>query len=194
MRRAQVWVAVLVSVGAVACAKPSIVPPDPPIEETYVIGANDTLYIQTWKMPELTLQVPVRPDGKISMPLLDDVVAEGLTPEELKEVLTASLAEFVSAPDVTIIVQGTASYSASIVGDGIVRKGPIPLRRDTTIMEAIAMQSGFTQFASRKDIIVLRKEEDGLKTYRFNYDAYVSGKEQGTNFLIRPGDTIVVSD
>ena len=179
---------------AVACAKPSVVPPDEPVPETYVIGATDQLLIHVWKIPELNVGVPVRPDGKISMPLIDDVQAEGLTPEELKEVITASLAEFVTAPDVTVIVQGTNSYSASVMGDGIARKGRVPLSRDTTIVEVIASMNGFTQFASTKDIKVLRKTETGVEEYRFNYDWFVSGKEKNSNFLIKPGDTIVVSD
>lgn len=177
-----------------ACAKPSIVPPDEPVPETYVIGATDQLFIHIWKVPDLNQSAEVRPDGKISIPLIDDVQAEGLTPEELKDVITTSLAEFITAPDVTVIVQRTNSYAASIMGDGIARKGRLPLQRNTTIVDAIAQMNGFTQFASTDDIKVIRKTPEGLREYRFNYDWYVSGKETDSNFLIKPGDTIVVSD
>ncbi|MCZ6464076.1 MAG: polysaccharide biosynthesis/export family protein, partial [Proteobacteria bacterium] len=99
-----------------------------------MIGAMDQIAVSVWKNPELSLTVPVRIDGKISLPLLDDVQAQGLTPEELKEVVTQLLGEFVSAPDVTVIVTGMNSKSVSMMGEGIVRKGPIQLRRDTSIL------------------------------------------------------------
>ncbi|MCZ6748697.1 MAG: polysaccharide biosynthesis/export family protein [SAR324 cluster bacterium] len=190
------WVAPLAWLWVAACSSAPIVPPDSqmPSKETYVIGAMDQIAVSVWKNPELSLTVPVRIDGKISLPLLDDVQAEGLTPEELKEVVTQLLGEFVSAPDVTVIVLGMNSKSVSMMGEGIVRKGPIQLRRDTTILEAIAQSGGFTVYANSKKVLVLRKTDEGLVEYRFNYDAYISGKAPDSNFLLKPGDTILVSD
>lgn len=191
------WGAPLVAwLSMTACSSPPIVPPDShvPSKETYVIGAMDQVAVSVWRNPELSLTVPVRIDGKISLPLLDDVQAEGLTPEELKEVVTQLLGEFVSAPDVTVIVLGMNSKYASMMGEGIVRKGPIQLRRDMTILEAIAQSGGFTVYGKKDRVLVLRKTNEGLKEYRFNYDAYISGKAPNSNFLLKPGDTIVVSD
>lgn len=188
--------AALALLAGFACAQPPIVPADAgtPEKATYVIGPTDQLRIAVWKNPELTVTVPVRTDGKISVPLLDDVQAEGLTPEELKEVITTSLAEYVKAPDVTIVVTQMNSHTASVLGNGIVRKGLVPLQRDTTVLEAIAVMGGFTQFADKGNILVLRKTEGKTREYRFNYDAFVAGKAPGSNFLLRPGDTIVVPD
>ena len=152
-----------------------------------MIGATDQIAVSVWKNPELSLNVPVRIDGKISLPLIDDVQSEGLTPEELKEVVTQLLGEFVSAPDVTVIVLGMNSKSVSMMGEGIVRKGTIQLRRDTTILEAIAQNGGFTVYANTKKVLVLRKTDEGLVEYRFNYDAYISGKAPDSNFLLKPG-------
>jgi polysaccharide export outer membrane protein len=173
--------------------------PLPPAEENipatgdYMIGVSDRLTINVWKMPELSITVPVRNDGKISVALLDDVQAAGLTPEELKEVITQSLREYVSAPDVTVIVTEMNSKTAAVIGE-VGRSGLVPLQRDTRVLDAIALMGGFTPYARSRAVRVLRRTPDGVVEYGFNYDAYVRGKAPGANFLIKPGDTIVVPD
>jgi polysaccharide export outer membrane protein len=173
----------------------SLPPPEPPPgeREPYVIGVTDSLRITVWKVPELSLEVPVRPDGAISVPLLDDVQAEGLTPDELKEVITAALAEYITAPDVTVIVTQMNSRSVAVMG-AVGRSGIIPLRRNMRVLDAIATMGGFNPFAKRNSVKVLRPVEGGLVEYRFNYGAFLAGKAPESNLLLQPGDTIVVPD
>jgi len=180
---------------AVACSAPPAFPPDTGagVREPYVIGVTDTLMVTIWKNPELGGQVVVRSDGKISVPLLDDVQAEGLTPEELKEVITEALSEYVANPDVTIIVTGMNSNSISVMG-GVVRSGEMPLQRETRVLQAIARSGGFTTWAKKNKVRILRPTQEGLKEYRFDYRAYLAGKAPGTNLVLLPGDTIVVPD
>jgi len=189
------WLFVLAC--ATACTGVGSPPPpeDVPGErEEYVIGIPDVLRIVVWKNPDLSVEVPVRRDGKISVPLVDDVQAEGLTPQELKEVLTEALAEFVTAPDVTVVVQEMNSHTVTVVG-GVQRSGQISLSRQMRVVEAIATMGGFTPFA-RKDRIKIIRDEGGGKTieYGFNYGAYTAGKAPESNLLLRPGDTIIVPE
>lgn len=162
--------------------------------EEYVIGVSDVLQIVVWRNPELSVEVPVRRDGKISVPLVDDVQAEGLTPEELKEVLTEALAEFVTAPDVTVVVQQTNSQTVTVVG-GVVRSGQVGLTRQMRVLEAIATMGGFGPFARKDAIRIIRPMPDGTTVeYGFNYGAYSRGKAPDSNFLLQPGDTIIVPE
>jgi polysaccharide export outer membrane protein len=180
----------------VACASRAVPPPpepDPMNLEEYVIGPADSLRIEVWKNSELSATVPVRPDGKISLPLLDDVQASGLTPLELKEVLTQSLREYVENPDVTVVVAEVSSPLIYLLG-GVARQGPIPLTRNLRVLDAISHAGGFSQFADRSDVRVLRRTTNGLVEYRFDYDAYLDGDAPESNFLLQPGDTIVVPD
>lgn len=172
-------------------------PPDPnPLErETYVIGVRDMLRIRVWKNPELAVDVVVRMDGKISVPLVDDVQAEGLEPMELKEVLTRELSEYIAAPDVTVIVAQMNSQFVSLLGDGARRNMRVPLSLHLRVLEAIAMAGGFTAFADTDNIRIVRRQEDGSEVeYRFNYDAYIKGRAPGTNIVLQNGDTIIVPD
>jgi polysaccharide export outer membrane protein len=162
--------------------------------EDYQIGVTDVLLISVWRNPELTVEVPVRADGMISVPLIDDVPAEGLTPAELKEVITRELAEFVAAPDVTVILKQMNSRFVSVIGE-VAQTTRVPLTRDLRVLEAIAQVGGFTPFADRGDIRVVRRQADGSEVeYRFDYDAYIKGSAPGTNLVLRPGDTIIVPD
>jgi len=183
---------------AVACGgrAPSPPPPEPTAgqREDYQIGVTDVLLISVWRNPELTVEVPVRADGMISVPLIDDVPAEGLTPAELKEVITRELAEFVAAPDVTVIIKQMNSRFVSVIGE-VAQTTRVPLTRDLRVLEAIAQVGGFTPFADRGDIRVVRRQSDGSEVeYRFDYDAYIKGSAPGTNLVLRPGDTIIVPD
>lgn len=192
------WLGVVLFTAGLGCGGRGLSPPpvDPkPMERpTYVIGVTDVLQIVVWKNEELSVQVPVRPDGKVSVPLLDDVQAEGLTPVELKEVLTREFGEFVAAPDVAVIVLEMNSQFVSIVGD-VARNAQIPLTKDLRVLEAIAAVGGFNTFADKGDIRIVRRRPDGGEAeYAFDYDAYVAGKAPGTNIVLQNGDTIIVHD
>lgn len=183
---------------ALGCAGRNLSPPppdpDPLDRESYQIGVTDRLRINVWRNPELAVDVPVRPDGKISVPLLDDVHAEGLTPTELKEVLTREFSEYISGPNVTVIVLEMNSRFVSVLG-GVNKEGRIPLTRDLRVLEAIAHSGGFTTFADKGNIRIVRRQDDGGELeYRFDYDAYRKGKAPGTNIVLLSGDTIIVPD
>jgi len=180
-----------------ACANRGAPPPPEPVpgeKKPYVIGVTDVLHISVWKNPELTVQVPVRSDGMISVPLLDDIQAEGLTPLELKEVLTVALSEYISAPDVAVVVLEMNSNVVSMLGGGLPRSGVLPLRKEMRVLEAIAMIGGFTPFAKKNRIRILRKTPSGLVEYRFNYGAYLAGKAPDSNIYLMPGDTVIVEN
>jgi polysaccharide export outer membrane protein len=183
---------------AAACGgrTPVAPPPEPtPMDrETYLIGVTDVLVINVWKNPELTVEVPVRADGMISVPLIDDVQAEGLTPQELKEVVADSLSEFVTAPDVTVLVRQMNSRFVSVIGEVRI-PARVPLTRDLRVLEAITHVGGFTTFADKDDVRIVRRQEGGREVeYRFDYGAYIRGLAPGTNLVLRPGDTIIVPD
>lgn len=190
------WGIALAVVAGGACSNtpPSMPPPEPPVAEPYVIGVTDQLLISVWKNPELGASVVVRSDGKVSIPLLDDVQAAGLTPEELKEVVTERLAEFITAPHVTVMVQQMNSRTVSLMGAGAVRQGLVPLGRRMRVLDAIVAMGGFSVWAKKNRVTVLRETPAGREEYRFNYEAYVDGKAPGTNLLLQPGDTIIVPD
>lgn len=198
-RRNSVWVAALLAVQLlVACAyrvsTPAPLPPDPDPNdrEPYTIGVTDVLRISVWKNPELEVVVPVRPDGKISFPLLDDVHAEGLKVIELKDVIARELVEFIVAPDVTVIVVEMNSQFISVLG-AVVRNGRVPLTRDLRVIEAVALSGGFTTFAKKGKIRIVRRGRNGDEVeYRFDYDAYLKGRAPGSNIVLKNGDTIIV--
>jgi polysaccharide biosynthesis/export protein len=181
---------------ALGCAQKGATPPpepDPGEREEYVIGIPDLLKIVVWRNPELSVDVPVRSDGKISVPLVDDVQAEGLTAEELKEVLTEALSEYVTAPDVTVIVQQINSHTVTVVG-AVGRSGQLALVRQTRVLEAIATMGGFTVWARKDRVKIIRPSETGPIEYVFNFGAYAAGKAPDSNLLLQPGDTVVVPD
>lgn len=181
----------------VACAT-ELPPPPPEVvageRAPYVIGVTDVLGISVWKNVELSVSAAVRPDGKISVPLLDDVQAEGLTPQELKEVLTEALSEFIAAPDVTVLVQQMNSQLVYLLGEGVRSSGALQLRKETRVLEAIATMGGFTVWANKNKVRILRKTQNGMTEYVFNYGAYLAGKAPHSNIVLRAGDTIVVEN
>jgi len=175
---------------------PSLPPPEPtPMErEIYTIGVTDLLRISVWRNQELSVDVPVRADGMISVPLIDDVQAEGLTPQELKEVIAQSLSEFVAAPDVTVLVTQMNSRFVSVLGE-VRAPTRVPLTRDLRVLEAIALVGGFTTFADKDDVRIVRRQPAGAEVeYRFDYGAYIRGLAPGSNLVLRPGDVIIVPD
>lgn len=182
-------------VAALACAGPQPPPPEfeaMPKEGAYVIGTGDRLRIDVWQNDRLSVaEVPVRPDGKITIPLVDDVQATGLTTAELKAVLTHELEEFIQNPNVTVVLLAPLSKRAFVLGE-VRSPGPIALGAETRILDAITAVGGFSIYADRDSIRVLRYVEGRELDYRFDYDAYVDGDAPGTNIVLRPGDTILV--
>jgi polysaccharide biosynthesis/export protein len=168
-----------------AAAKPATADPN------YVIGPQDVLDVSVWKEAELTRSVPVRPDGKISMPLLNDVQAAGLTPMQLTTQITAGLKKYMADPQVTVVVTQINSQRIYILGE-INRAGAFPLLPGMTVLEALSSAGGFTMFANTKKIYVMRKVSGEPQKYAFNYKDVVHGKSPETNIVLQAGDTIVV--
>jgi len=187
--------ALLVSL-TVACAgnRPSPPHTDAPVEAAeYVIGAGDLLRVVVWRNPEISGEVPVRNDGVISVTLLDDVKAEGLTPEQLKGVIAERLNEFISAPDVTVTVMQPLSKRVYVLGE-VGRSGMVPLLKDLRITDAVAASGGFGPFANKGSIRVIRREGMDEVEYYFDYDDYIAGRAPGSNILLQAGDTVIVPD
>lgn len=192
-RQVAMMVTIVFAFGCSGAGAPPPPEPAPGERQAYVIGIPDLLKVVVWRNPELSVEVLVRRDGKISVPLVDDVQAEGLTPEELKEVLTEALAEYVTAPDVTVIVQQTNSHTVTVVG-GVARSGQIPLVRQMRVLDAIATLGGFTVFAKKNQIKIIRQNGNETIEYVFNFGAFSSGKAPASNLLLQPGDTVVVPE
>lgn len=159
-------------------------------DRDYQIGPEDVLDISVWKNPELSRTVPVRPDGKVSLPLVNDIHAAGLTPSALREELTRRLAEYVPSPEVAVIVREVHSAKVSVVG-AVRTPGRYDVRSPATVLELIALAQGFTDFASRDRIVVLRQNGNTPTRIPFNYRKIADGTEQ-ENFFVQPGDIIVV--
>jgi|SRR5579863_6684363 len=158
---------------------------------TYVIGAEDVLEINVWKEPENSKIVPVRPDGKISLPLLNDVQAAGLTPMQLQESIKEGLKKFISEPQVTVIVNQVNSRRVYVLGE-VMRTGALSMLPGMTVLQALSSAGGLSQYAKTNGIYVLRTENGHQTTLPFNYKEVVRGKHPEQNILLQPGDTIVV--
>lgn len=164
--------------------------PTPQAGPSYIIGPEDTLFVSVWKEPDLTATLPVRADGMISLPLLNDVQAAGLTPMQLAASITEKLKKFVSDPRVTVVVTQMNSQRIYVTGE-VAHSGAMNLTPDMTVLQALA-SAGFTQFANTKGIYVLRSENGTQKKYPVNYKKLVKGEANDQNILLKPGDTIVV--
>jgi len=159
-------------------------------DSDYVIGADDILRISVWKEPDLSETLPVRPDGKISMPLLNDVPAAGLSPLQLKDSITEKLKKFIADPRVTVVVTAMNSRRIFVTGE-VVHTGPMPLLPHMTMLQALS-QAGFTQFANPKGIYLLRTENGKQQKLPFNYKEVIKGNHPEQNIVLKPGDTVVV--
>jgi polysaccharide export outer membrane protein len=160
-------------------------------EKDYRIGPEDLLDISVWKNPELSRTVPVRPDGKVSLPLVNDIQAAGLTPTALRQQLIERLSEYIPAPEVAVIVREVHSMKVAVVGS-VKTPGRYELKSAATVLEMIALAQGFTDFASRDRIVILRQENGGeAKRIPFNYRKVAAGDEQA-NLVVQSGDIIVV--
>ena len=156
----------------------------------YVIGADDTLHISVWKEPDLSETLPVRPDGKISMPLLGDVEAAGLTPTALGDSIKEKLKKYIADPRVTVVVTAMNSQRIFVSGE-VTHPGAMNLLPHMTALQALA-SAGFTQFANLKSIYLLRNENGKQVKLPFNYKEVVKGNHPEQNIQLKPGDTIVV--
>jgi len=160
-------------------------------ETEYKIGPQDVLKIDVWKEPDITRTIPVRPDGKISLPLLSDVQAAGLTSVQLADSIRESLKKFINNPQVTVTVMEINSRRVYVNGE-VMRPGAQALLPNMTVLQALSSSGGFTQFARIKDIYVLRQEDGKQVKHPFNYKEVISGKHPEDNIPLQPGDIIVV--
>jgi polysaccharide export outer membrane protein len=167
------------------------VAPAQPDSSDYKIGAQDVLRIDVWKEDQLTRTVPVRPDGKISLPLLNDVQATGLTSMQLASVIMDGLRKYMNNPQVTVTVAEINSRRIYVTGE-VSRPGNFSLLPNMTVLQALSNAGSFTQFARSKKIYVLRNESGKQTKIPFNYSEAISGKHPEQNVLLRPGDVIVV--
>jgi len=165
------------------------VPSDP---NTYVIGAQDSLMITVWKEKEISGAVVVRPDGKITVPLVGEIAVVGLTPVQVQSMLAEKLKPFVTVPAVSVAVTGIVSRKVYLIGK-VAREGMFNINSATTVLQLIAQAGGLKDFAKRKKIYILRQQLGGGQLYLpFNYDNAIRGKYPEQNILLQPGDTVVV--
>ena len=173
-------------------AQPAAMSRTPRTDETFIIGNDDVLAISVWKEPDLTKQIPVRSDGKISLPLIGDIQAAGRTPSQLEIDITDKLKSYITDPQVAVIVQQINSLKFNILGE-VIKPGAYPLTAGTTIVDAIAIAGGFKDFAKKKGVYVLRPNPGGPELkYNFNYQEFIKGKNTKQNIMVKPRDTIIV--
>lgn len=199
---------VLVSVGVFAQSDHTSAQPVPPAtsknagaqdtatktasDDSYVIGADDVLAINVWKEPEVSRSVPVRTDGKISLPLVGELQAGGKTPRQLEQEIVKRLQSYISEPEVTVIVQDSKSQRVNVLGM-VVRPGAYLLTGAMTVLDAIAMAGGFKDFAKQKSIYVLRQNPNGTQQrIPFNYKDVIKGKAPEQNVRLLARDTVVI--
>jgi polysaccharide biosynthesis/export protein len=157
----------------------------------YKIGPQDMLRIDVWKEPDISRIVPVRPDGKITLPLVNDIQASGLTPTQLAAKIAEGLKKYITSPQVTVGVTEINSRRIFVSGE-VARPGAMPLLPNMTVLQALSSAGGFTQFAREKKIYILRMEEGKQVKHPFNYKEAISGKNMEQNIILEGGDIIVV--
>jgi polysaccharide export outer membrane protein len=180
---------------AVSPAKPPEAAPALPAGVTppagYVIGPEDQLNIVYWREKDMSADVVVRPDGMISLPLLNDINASGLTPEQLRLAITQGAAKFVEEPTVSVVVKAINSRKVYITGQ-VGKPGPYPLGGPTTVLQLVATAGGVAEYADKSKLMVIRTENGKQVTFRFNYEDVMKGKNLSQNIELKPGDTVVV--
>jgi polysaccharide export outer membrane protein len=160
-------------------------------DPSYIIGPEDVLDVNVWKEPDMTRIVPVRPDGKITLPLINDVQAAGSTPQQLAAAVTDKVRKYMTEPQVTVIVTQINSQRIFVVGE-VLRAGAFPLVPGTTVLQALANAGGFTTFANVKKIHVMRMVDGKHTELPFNYREVLKGNNPEQNIKLEPGDTVVV--
>jgi len=166
-------------------------PADKPHDNSFVIGNDDVLAINVWKEPDISRSIPVRSDGKISLPLVGEVQAAGLTPLKLEKDIADKLKNYISEPEVTVMVQQINSQKFNILGQ-VARPGSYVMANSPTVLDAIALAGGFRDFAKQKSIYILRQGASGESHLRFNYKDVSQGKNMSQNVKLQPGDTVIV--
>lgn len=201
----QVWLAVLVAAAVRPAAAAEQAGVDTPADAAdgpndYRIGPEDVLHINVWQNAELSRMVPVRPDGKISLPLVNDIQAGGLTPMQLRDVLKERLAEYVPAAEISVIVGDVMSFNVSVIGK-VQNSGRYKLKGPATVLDVLALAGGFQDFADTDGIVILRPEPffvqgrrtgQSFKRLQFNYKKVISAGGETDNLPIQPGDIVVV--
>jgi polysaccharide biosynthesis/export protein len=170
-------------------AKPSVAPAT--TDPAYQIGPEDVLDISVWKEPDVSRVVPVRPDGRISLPLINDVQAAGMAPQQLAKTISEKLRKYLNEPQVTVIVTAINSQRVYVVGE-VLRAGAFPLIPGMTVLQALSSAGGFTTFADVKKIHVMRLRDGQHVELPFNYREVLKGDNPNQNIKLEPGDTVVV--
>ena len=160
-------------------------------DDTFVIGNDDVLAVSVWKEPDISRSIPVRSDGKISLPLVGEVQAAGLTPAALEKDIASRLKNYISEPEVTVMVQTVNSQKFNILGQ-VAKPGSYVIANSPTVLDAIALAGGFRDFAKKKSVYVLRQGPGGESRIPFNYKDVSQGKNMAQNIKLQPGDTIIV--
>lgn len=173
---------------AAESALPSGVVPPP----GYVIGADDVLSIRFWADTQLSTDVVVRPDGKISVPLLNDVQAAGLTPEQLNAALEKAASKFISDANATVIVREVRSRKVYVLGQ-VARPNPVPLNADMNVLQVLTAVGGLLEYADKDNITIVRMENGRERRFKFNYSQVIKGKNVQQNIVLQPGDTVIVN-
>ena len=173
------------SATAGAATAAAVIPPG------YVIGASDLLSIVFWRDKDMSADVTVRPDGKISLPLINEINAAGNTPEELRARIEVAASKFVSDPDVTVVVREIRSRNVFITGS-VAKPGSYPLNGEMTVLQLIAVSGGLLEFADKKNIQIIRPENGRTQYFKFNYKDVVGQRRATDNIVLKPGDTVAV--
>jgi polysaccharide export outer membrane protein len=163
----------------------------PALTSPFKIGEGDVLSVFVWKQPTLSIQVPVRPDGKISYPLIGEVQAAGLTVQQLEEAIVSALKQHIRELQVTVSLQEVHSFRIYVLGE-VMRPGMFELSGAVTVVQAIAMAGGFTPFASRSKVIIVNPKMNSDQRRSFDYASFVNGKEGNQNIILHPGDTVLI--
>ena len=190
MKRSSMLVVLLLSSALGCAAQAAPAPEAAPVPSTYVIGATDVLAITVWKEPAFSETIPVRPDGMISMPLLGDLQAAGLTPMQLTDGLTQKLKQYIQDPRVSVVADAVNSQRIFLLGE-VAHAGPVPLTPGMTALQAISSAGGLTQFANGKKVYILRTEDGKQRKIALNYRDAIRGDVK-QNLVLKSGDTIVV--
>ena len=198
-----IWVnlsVLLILVAASGSSAQSVAAPPPqapavstgvPLPTAYVIGPEDVLLIVVWREKDMSADVVVRPDGKITLPLLNDLQAAGLTPDQLRQTVEKAASKYVAEPNATVIVKAINSRKVHILGS-VGRAGTYPLSGDMTVLQLIALAGGLQEYADAKHITVMRKEDGKDTVLKFNYKDVVRQKNMPQNVQLKPGDTVIV--
>jgi polysaccharide export outer membrane protein len=169
-------------------AAAAVIPPTP---KDYIIGVEDVLSVVFWREKDLSADVIVRPDGKISLPMLNDIAAAGVTPEQLADTLQKAATKFVREPGATVIVKEIRSRKVYVIGQ-VTKPGTFPLTSDMNVLQIIAEAGGFLEDAKKDQVTIVRTENGQERRFRFNYDDVVRGKRSQQNLRLLPGDTVIV--